>query len=111
MMPRLRRGLVRSGMESFIGWLCFILLSLWAIWRVLTNPAIIGFALKVLAGLLVLYVCIEAFVLIGRRWTICATQISGLASNALGAFRSSSVKCSGCFVFLEKRNAPARRLR
>jgi hypothetical protein len=63
-------------MEVFMGWICFILLILWAIWMILTNlPRIIGFALKGLAGLLALYVCVEAFALIGEGFSLLSAEV------------------------------------
>jgi hypothetical protein len=60
-----------------VGWICFILLILWGIWKILTSlPRIIGFALKVPAGLLVLYVCGEAFVFIGDGLNLISAEVA-----------------------------------
>ena len=75
-----------------MGWICFILLILWGIWKILTSlPRIIGFALKVPAGLLVLYVCGEAF----------ASIEEGLSILSAGATASYSfARSNGCSILL-----------
>jgi hypothetical protein len=59
-----------------MGRICLILLSLCAIWMILANlRTIIGFALKGLAGLLALYVCVEAFVLVGEGLSLVSAEV------------------------------------
>jgi hypothetical protein len=58
---------VTGSAGTVMGWICFILLRVWAIWMVLINlPQIVGIVFKVCAGLFVIYLCIEAVSLIGR---------------------------------------------
>jgi hypothetical protein len=50
-----------------MGWVCFTLLILWAIWAVLSNlPHFIGFALKAVAGLFMIYLCLEAVTVVSK---------------------------------------------
>lgn len=87
-----------------MGWICFILLMVWAIWKILTNlPRIIGFALKGLAGLLLLYVCVEAFALIGEGISLlsagAAASYSFVRTNGWSILWVSAGIVGVCIVF------------
>jgi hypothetical protein len=91
-----------------MGWICLILLILWAIWMFIKNlPRIIAFGLKILAGFLFLGLCIKAWMLMSAG---AAASYSFLFSNgwailSIGVgFVSVSLVFRVCYVIYDRGN-------